>query len=103
MPVTPTFPGVYIEEIPSGVRTIVGVSTSTTAFLGYFRRGPLNTPLRCFSLGDFDRELGGLRRGRRGRVCHSAVLPQWGLGGMGGASGRLGQPRRPRSRPPRQR
>jgi phage tail sheath protein FI len=60
MPVTPTFPGVYIEEIPSGVRTIVGVSTSTTAFLGYFRRGPLNTPLRCFSLGDFDRELGGL-------------------------------------------
>jgi uncharacterized protein len=60
MPVTPTFPGVYIEEIPSGVRTIVGVSTSTTAFLGYFRRGPLNTPLRCFSLGDLGRELGGL-------------------------------------------
>ena len=28
MPVNPTFPGVYIEEIPSGVRTIVGVATS---------------------------------------------------------------------------
>ncbi|MGI8554208.1 MAG: phage tail sheath family protein [Dehalococcoidia bacterium] len=28
MPVTPTYPGVYIEEIPSGVRTIVGVATS---------------------------------------------------------------------------
>ena len=27
MPVSPTYPGVYIEEIPSGVRTIMGVST----------------------------------------------------------------------------
>ncbi|MBW3591354.1 MAG: phage tail protein [Actinobacteria bacterium] len=60
MPVTPTYPGVYIEEVPSGVRTIVGVSTSATAFLGYFHRGPLNTPLRCFNLGDFEREFGGL-------------------------------------------
>jgi phage tail sheath protein FI len=60
MPVTPTYPGVYIEEIPSGVRTIVGVSTSATAFLGYFRRGPLDTPIRCFNLGDFERETGGL-------------------------------------------
>ncbi len=24
MPVTPTYPGVYIEEIPSGVRSIAG-------------------------------------------------------------------------------
>src|SRR5437870_3177673 len=34
MPVTPTYPGVYIEELPSAVRTIVGVSTSVTAFVG---------------------------------------------------------------------
>lgn len=60
MPVTPTYPGVYIEETPSGVRTIVGVSTSTTAFVGFFHRGPLDTPIRCFSLGDFEREFGGL-------------------------------------------
>jgi len=33
MPITPTYPGVYIEEIPSGVRTITGVSTSVTAFV----------------------------------------------------------------------
>lgn len=33
MPVQPTFPGVYIEEIPSGVRTIVGVATSIGAFI----------------------------------------------------------------------
>lgn len=31
MPVTPTYPGVYVEEIPSGVRTITGVATSITA------------------------------------------------------------------------
>ena len=40
MPVTPTYPGVYIEEIPSGVRTITGVATSITAFIGRARRGP---------------------------------------------------------------
>lgn len=60
MPVRPTYPGVYIEEVPSGVRTISGVSTSTTAFLGYLRRGPLNEPVQVFNLGDFDRAFGGL-------------------------------------------
>lgn len=34
MPVTLTYPGVYIEEVPSGVRTITGVATSITAFVG---------------------------------------------------------------------
>src|SRR5215211_6063733 len=34
MPASLTYPGVYIEELPSGVRTIVGVSTSLTAFGG---------------------------------------------------------------------
>jgi Bacteriophage tail sheath protein len=60
MPVTPTYPGVYIEEIPSGVRTITGVSTSVTAFVGYFTRGPLDTAVRLHNLGDFEREHGGL-------------------------------------------
>lgn len=58
MPVTPTTPGVYIEEVSSGVRTIVGVSTSVAATLGYFRRGPINTPLQIFNIGDFEREFG---------------------------------------------
>ena len=31
MPVAVSYPGVYIDEIPSGVRTIVGVPTSITA------------------------------------------------------------------------
>jgi uncharacterized protein len=60
MPVTPTYPGVYIEEVPSGVRTIVGVATSVAAFVDRFARGPVDTPVRVFNMGDFEREFGGL-------------------------------------------
>jgi Bacteriophage tail sheath protein len=60
MPVLPTYPGVYIEEIPSGVRPIVGVATSITAFLGRTLRGPVNTPVAVTSLADFQNQFGGL-------------------------------------------
>ncbi len=60
MPVNPTYPGVYIEEIPSGVRTIRGVATSIAAFIDRFQRGLLNHPVQIFSPGDFEREFGGL-------------------------------------------
>ena len=60
MAITPTFPGVYVQEIPSGTRTIVGVATSVAAFVDYFRKGPMNKPVRIQNLGDFDREFGGL-------------------------------------------
>jgi len=60
MPVTPTYPGVYIEEIPSGVRTIVGVATSITAFVGRARRGETNKASAINSFGDFERIFGGL-------------------------------------------
>lgn len=60
MPVTPTYPGVYIEEIPSSVRTIVGVATSITAFIGRALRGPVNEPIRIQSFADFERVFGGL-------------------------------------------
>lgn len=60
MPVAPTYPGVYIQEVPSGVRTITGVSTSVTAFLGYTARGPVNRAVRLFNFGDFQRQFGGI-------------------------------------------
>lgn len=60
MPVSPTYPGVYIEEVPSGVRTITGVATSITAFIGRARRGPVNEPTRIQSFADFQRAFGGL-------------------------------------------
>ena len=55
-----TYPGVYIEEVPSGVRTITGVATSITAFVGRARRGPVNEPVRVQSFGEFSRIFGGL-------------------------------------------
>ena len=61
MPVRPTYPGVYIEEVPSGVRTIVGVATSVTAFIGYFSKGPMEEARRILSWSDFERDFGGLR------------------------------------------
>ncbi|HSS22532.1 MAG TPA: phage tail sheath C-terminal domain-containing protein [Pyrinomonadaceae bacterium] len=60
MPIAPTYPGVYIEEIPSGVRTITGVATSITAFVGRAERGPVNEPTTINSFGDYERAFGGL-------------------------------------------
>src|SRR5437762_12903529 len=60
MPATLTYPGVYIAEIPSGVRTITGVATSITAFLGRAPRGLTNEPTTINSFGDFERQFGGL-------------------------------------------
>ncbi len=60
MPVTPTYPGVYVEEIPSGVRTITGVPTSITAFVGRALRGPADEPVTINGFADFERIYGGL-------------------------------------------
>ena len=60
MPAAHTYPGVYIEEVPSGVRTITGVSTSNTAFVDYFPRGSVDGAVRITSWADFEREFGGL-------------------------------------------
>ncbi len=62
MPITPTYPGVYIQEIPSQVRTIVGVATSIAAFIDYFTRGPMNKAVQILNMGDFEREFGGLNK-----------------------------------------
>ena len=60
MPASLTYPGVYVEEVPSGVRTIAGVSTSVAAFLGRTARGPLNEPTPISSWAEFERFFGGL-------------------------------------------
>ena len=60
MPPTLTFPGVYIEEVPSGVRPITGVATSITAFVGRALRGPVDEAIVITSYGDFERIYGGL-------------------------------------------
>lgn len=55
-----TYPGVYIEEIPSGVRPINGVATSITAFIGRALRGPTDKAVTINNFGDFERVFGGL-------------------------------------------
>ena len=60
MPVPTTYPGVYIEEVPSSVRVITGVSTSTTAFIGRAKKGPPNYATTIHSFADFERIFGGL-------------------------------------------
>jgi phage tail sheath protein FI len=63
MPAALTYPGVYIEELPSGVHTIVGVATSNTAFIDWFPKGPVLTATRVTSWLDFVRQFGGLHQG----------------------------------------
>jgi len=60
MPIELKHPGVYIEEVSSGVRTITGVATSTAAFVGRAPRGPVGVPITLTSYGDYVREFGGL-------------------------------------------
>src|SRR4029450_523778 len=60
MPVQVSYPGVYVEEIPSGVRTITGVATSITAFIGKTLHGPVNEAVRVLSFADFAKRFGGL-------------------------------------------
>jgi phage tail sheath protein FI len=60
MPLPLTYPGVYIEEVPSGVRTITGVATSIGLFIGWAARGPVDRAVRIASFADYERKYGGL-------------------------------------------
>jgi uncharacterized protein len=55
-----TYPGVYIQEIPSGVHTITSVATSVTAFVDFFKEGPTDEAVEIFGMTDFQRIFGGL-------------------------------------------
>ncbi len=55
MPVSVSYPGVYVQEVPSDVRTIVGVGTSIGMFVGRTRSGELNRAVQCLSYLDFTR------------------------------------------------
>src|SRR5262245_39185056 len=62
-------PGVYVLEVPSAVRPIEGVSTSTAAFIGVAAKGPvpgtilptgrMAEPLMVTSFTDYTRQFGG--------------------------------------------
>jgi phage tail sheath protein FI len=60
MPVLTTYPGVYIEEIPSGVHTITGVAISIAAFIGWAPKGATDEAELILSFSDYEREFAGL-------------------------------------------
>lgn len=62
MPVSPTYPGVYIQEVDSGSRVVSGVATSITAFIGRTLQGPANTATTVFTYGEFEKLFGGRTR-----------------------------------------
>ena len=71
---TPTYPGLYVEEIPSGVHPITGVSTSDTAFVDYFPQGPrrsrdLRSPASTASCASSGRLLDPRQPGRLRGAC----------------------------------
>jgi phage tail sheath protein FI len=59
-----SYPGVYVEEIPSGVRTIGGVATSICAFIGWAPKGSTERPELVLSFADYERKFGGLSNTR---------------------------------------
>lgn len=52
-------PSVFIEEVPSGVKPIEGVGTSTAAFVGHAERGPIGEPVKLTNFGQFLTRFGG--------------------------------------------
>jgi phage tail sheath protein FI len=62
LPVTTSFPGIYILELPSNAHTIAAAPTSITVFVGYshpFKTLHPGVPIEVFSFADYEREFGG--------------------------------------------
>jgi phage tail sheath protein FI/uncharacterized protein YjdB len=55
-----TYPGVYIEELSSGVHAITGVATSIAAFIGWAPQGPTTEARLVESWSEYQSLFGGL-------------------------------------------
>ncbi len=64
-------PGVYIQEVSSGVLPIEGVSTSTTAFVGKTQKGSVGQPVLVTSFTEFQATYGSYLDD--GFVAHAAL------------------------------
>lgn len=63
MPVNPTYPGLYIEEVASNAKTITAAPTSVAVFVGYthpFKTTDFNKAVQIFSFTEYERFFGGL-------------------------------------------
>jgi uncharacterized protein len=105
MPTNYLTPGVYVQEISSGIRPITGLPTGVTAFVGAARRGATYRAFEVKSLADFVGQFGALHTdlelgyavslffangGKSAwvvRVAREATVAQWrrGLAALAGA------------------
>jgi phage tail sheath protein FI len=60
MPSQFTYPGVYVEELPSGVRTITGVATSIACFVGWAPKGPTDRAVRIGNFTEYVKAFGNI-------------------------------------------
>jgi phage tail sheath protein FI len=54
-----TYPGVYVEEVSSGIRPIQAAGTSTAAFIGFAEKGSLNEAVKIFNFTEYQNLYGG--------------------------------------------
>lgn len=65
MPVTPTYPGIYIQEAPGGPPPIVAAQTNVGVFIGYthpLKTVAFKTPVLISGFADYQRMFGGFVR-----------------------------------------
>ncbi len=60
---TYSYPGVYMEEVSSGVRPIEAAGTSTAAFFGVAESGPIGEAKKIFNFTEFQNNYGGFPEG----------------------------------------
>lgn len=65
-----TYPGVYIQEVPSGPGPITGVSTSNLGLIGFSTKGPINEPIISTSFQEFSNRFGSFTE--KGLSAHEA-------------------------------
>ncbi|VVS94498.1 phage tail sheath subtilisin-like domain-containing protein [Desulfoluna spongiiphila] len=58
-----TYPGVYMEEVSSGVKPIETAGTSTAAFFGVAEQGPIGSVKKVFNFTEFQATYGGFMKG----------------------------------------
>ncbi len=54
-----TYPGVYVQEISSGVRPIQAAGTSVAAFIGVAEKGPINKAVKVYNFTEYQNLYGG--------------------------------------------
>ncbi len=58
-----TYPGVYVQEVSSGVRPIAAASTSIAAFIGIAEKGPIGTAVKVFNFTEYQNQFGDFLNG----------------------------------------